>query len=91
MISTMSLLSTRDNGYVRPEHLSEGSKYTLMDRQSCGRDRPVQETVQFVSYTACPGTVIVLDSGNRRFCTLRDRLFFTTPTSGDFHPITNST
>jgi hypothetical protein len=74
MISMMIFMDTRDRSYVRPEHLSEGTKYTLMERQSCS-DRPVQETVQFVSYTACPGTVIVLDSSNRRFCTPRDRLF----------------
>ena len=87
MISTKILISERDNNYVRPDYLSEGKNYLLLERQSYG-DRLVQETVQFVSYTACPATVIVLDSKNHRFCIPRDRLFIATPMSDDVNPIT---
>jgi hypothetical protein len=73
MISARYLFSTRDDHYVRPDTLIRGKYYGLLESNCPGR--LVQETVQFVSFTACPGTVIVLDSQNQRFCTSRDRLY----------------
>jgi hypothetical protein len=75
MDPAISIIQPNDHQYIRPDTLKEGNQYLLLeDHPCCGR--LVQETVQFVSYTACPGTVIVLDSKNQRFCTARDHLFF---------------
>jgi len=89
MISANTLISDKEYLYVRPDTLSEGNNYLLLERQSC--HRLVQETVQFVSYTACPGTVIVLDSQNQRIRTPRDRLFFITGTSQSVNPAIKET
>ena len=85
MTSTRIIVNTRINQFVRPATLKERKKYLFLERNSCGR--LVQETVQFVSYTACPGTVIVQDSQNHRFCISRNNLFIVTATSGELKSI----
>ncbi len=78
MIPAVNITQPKQNQYVRPDTLSEGNNYLLLEDHLFG-GRLVQETVQFVSYTACPGTVIVLDSKSQRFCTNRDHLFLARP------------
>ncbi|HMD90344.1 MAG TPA: hypothetical protein VKF38_14370 [Anaerolineaceae bacterium] len=85
MTSTRIIVSTRINQFACPATLKEGKKYLFLERNSCGR--LVQETVQFVSYTACPGTVIVLDSQNHRFCISRNNLFIVAATSEELNLI----
>lgn len=72
MITARTLNRQKDHHYSRPDALSQGERYLLLERNSC--NRLVHETVQFVTYTTCPGTVIVLDSQDRRLCAARDHL-----------------
>ncbi|MDR3572409.1 MAG: hypothetical protein P4L50_00980 [Anaerolineaceae bacterium] len=77
MIITNTIISQNNCDYLRPDSLSVGESYLLLERHCCSKR--IEEIVQFVSYTVCPGTVIVVNSQNHRIYTARDQLFSANP------------
>ena len=52
----------RNQILIRPDTLEAGAMYILRDFMGCSR-KIAWELVRFVSYDACPGTVIVDHTG----------------------------
>ena len=72
-ISRNHLMGMTD-GFIRPDTLVEGNEYLLIEH--AGKESKLMlTTVRFVSYTSCPGFVVVSDGKGERMRCPRDDVF----------------